>query len=195
MQFDAAHPSEYLGSDPVVEVGHPSIQALAATLREQSVDDAEFARVAFEWVRDEVAHSVDVQDRRVTLTASEVLDQRVGLCFAKSHLLAAVLRAGGIPTGLCYQQFTDEDRRPFLHGLVAMHVEGAWHRVDPRGNKPGVDAQFALDREQLAWAVDPTKGEKDLPTVHITPAPSVVTALGGAQDALELCRSGLPAAP
>ena len=62
-----------------------------------------FTRAAFEWVRDSIGHSYDVSDPRITLSATEVLEHRVGLCYAKSHLLAALLRAEGIPTGLCYQ--------------------------------------------------------------------------------------------
>lgn len=193
MILDAAAPSEYLGSDAVVETEHPSIRNLAADLRAGAESDADFARRAFEWVRDEVQHSVDAQDRRVTLTASEVLEHRVGLCFAKSHLLTAVLRAGSVPAGLCYQRFV-EDGRPFLHGLVAVHLHGAWHRVDPRGNKPGVDAQFSLGDERLAWKVDPARGEQDLPAVHVHAAGPVVEALTTAVDALDLCANGLPAA-
>lgn len=191
MNVEAAAPSEYLGSDSIVETDHPSIQELAAQLRTAATSDADFARRAFEWVRDEVRHSVDAQDRRVTLTASEVFEHRVGLCFAKSHLLAAVLRAGSVPAGLCYQRFV-EAGRPFLHGLVALHLDGAWHRVDPRGNKPGVDAQFSLGTERLAWEVDRAQGEQDLPTVHVHPATTVVDALKGSIDALDLCANGLP---
>lgn len=191
MNVDALAPSEYLGSDPIVETDHPEIRGLAASLRAGATDDADFARRAFEWVRDEVRHSVDAQDPRVTLTATEVLDRRVGLCFAKSHLLAAVLRAGSVPAGLCYQRFVDEGRA-FLHGLVAIHLDGAWHRVDPRGNKPGIDAQFSLGAERLAWTVDPARGEQDLPTVHVRPAVTVVEALRTADDALDLCANGLP---
>lgn len=191
MKLDATAPSEYLGSDAIVETDHPEIRGLAASLRAAATDDGDFARRAFEWVRDEVRHSVDAQDPRVTLTATEVLNHRVGLCFAKSHLLAAVLRAGSVPAGLCYQRFV-EDGRAFLHGLVAFHLDGAWHRVDPRGNKPGVDAQFSLGDERLAWKVDPAQSEQDLPTVHVQPAKTVVDALTAADDALHLCASGLP---
>lgn len=39
----------------------------------------------------------------VTWRASDVLRRGTGLCFAKAHLLAALLRAVGVPCGLCYQ--------------------------------------------------------------------------------------------
>ncbi|MGN0062764.1 MAG: transglutaminase family protein [Nocardioides sp.] len=187
-------PRDFLVGDDVVEVDHPDVRALAATLRATSgADDEAYARAAFEWVRDEVAHSWDARDPRVTVSASEVLGERVGLCYAKSHLLAALLRAEGVPTGLCYQRLRDDDYL-MLHGLVAVHLRGAWHRQDPRGNKPGVDAQFSLEGERLAWPVDPALGEEDLPGLHVHPDPGVVTALRGTVDVLSLCRNGLPGA-
>jgi transglutaminase-like putative cysteine protease len=190
MQLSADDPALYLAGDDVIEVQAPAVRRLAADLGAGSKDDETFARAAFEWVRDRVAHSVDVQDPRVTLTATEALAEGVGLCFAKSHLLAAVLRAGGVPTGLCYQRLAEGDTY-LVHGLVAVHLNGAWHRQDPRGNKVGVDAQFSLGEEQLAWPTD-SPGEFDYPEVRVSPAPEVVASLRAATDALALCREGLP---
>lgn len=189
--LDAGNPFDYLGADDVIQSGHPDVVALARGLRRGHPDDEGFGAAAFRWVRDEVAHALDAQDRRVTLTAVEVLRERVGLCYAKSHLLAALLRAGGVPAGLCYQRLRDGDRH-VLHGLVAVHLRGGWHRVDPRGNKPGVDARFSLDEESLAFVVDEGAGEWDWPMVFVSPARSVVRALAGADDNLALCAGGLP---
>lgn len=144
-------------------------------------------------MRDEVGHSFDVADPRVMVTASEVLEQCVGLCYAKSHLLAALLRAEGVPTALCYQLLHDEGTGGLvLHGLVAVHLRGRWHRQDPRGNKAGIDARFSLDDEQLAWQVEESLGERDVPTLFATPAREVVEALRGADDVLTLYGQGLP---
>jgi hypothetical protein len=118
----------------------------------------------------------------------------VGLCYAKSHLLVAVARAAGVPAGLCYQQLTDGGE-PFLHGLVAVYLAGSWHRQDPRGNRTGIDAQFRLGREQLAYPISKRSAGIDFPEVRVRPSPNVIAALRGARDALELCRSGLPATP
>lgn len=168
---------EFLGADSIIEAGHPEVVALARRLRAERPTDRTFARVAFEWVRDEVAHAGDARDPRVTLSASEVLQERVGLCFAKSHLLAALLRSEGIPTGLCYQRLRTPNGCYVLHGFVAVFLDGRWHRQDPRGNKAGVDAQFSLTGERLAWKVDPALGETDYPDVYASTAPPVVTAL------------------
>lgn len=189
--LDSAPPAEFLGADEFVCHTDPAVRALAAELRRGSDGDVAFARAAYEWVRDEVAHSVDARDPRVTATAAEVLEHRVGLCYAKSHLLAALLRAEGVPAGLCYQRLAHGDGY-VLHGLVAVHLEDAWHRLDPRGNTGNIDAQFALGEERLAWAVDPTLGEIDCPRIFGVPARSVVDALGGTDDVLSLCDAGLP---
>lgn len=152
--------------------------------------DVDFARRAFEHVRDSVAHSFDADDPRVTVAAREVLDGGVGLCYAKSILLAAVLRAGGIPTALCYQWLVDDDYF-MLHGLVAVHLDGGWHRQDPRGNKPGVDAQFSLAEELLAWPVRAELGERDLPALYVSPPPELVAVLRSVDDVRVLGQSGL----
>jgi hypothetical protein len=67
-----------------------------------------------------VQHSWDVRSHRVTRTASEVLVHREGLCHAKSHLLATLLRHLGVPSGLAYQRLTSGDtqeREYITHGL------------------------------------------------------------------------------
>jgi len=72
----------------------------------------------------------------VTLKASEVLENKTGFCYAKSHLLAAFLRANRIPSGLCYQRLSVyENGPPFcLHGLNAVFLPGiGWYRIDARG--------------------------------------------------------------
>jgi transglutaminase-like putative cysteine protease len=192
LKLQALAASTYLTGDEVIDVSHPSIKRLASTLRAQHADDVSFARAAFEHVRDTVLHSWDVQDSRVTLSASQTLREGVGLCFAKAHLLAALLRVEGIPTGLCYQRLADDGSSFTVHGLVAVHLQGAWHRQDPRGNKPGVDTQFSLVTERLAWPVRTELGEQDYPQLLVSPHPEVVRALRGATDVLALCRGGLP---
>mgnify|MGYP002336237517 CR=1 FL=1 len=191
MELVAEAPSAYVGSDDIIDVDHPAIQARSAHLAGQAASPVEYARTSYMWVRDIIRHSLDAQDSRVPITASQALQAGVGLCFAKAHLLTALLRAGGIPTGLCYQRLADGDGY-CVHGLIAVHMEGAWHRQDPRGNKPGVDAQFDLAREQLAWPVNVELGEVDYPRVFTTAHPTVLASLRGAGDALVLCDGGLP---
>ncbi len=117
---------------------------------------AAIAKACFEWVSDEVRHSVDYQMNPVTCRASDVLKYKTGYCYAKSHLLAALLRANEIPAGFCYQRLSIDDQgAPYcLHGYNAVYLpEIGWYRVGPRGNRKGVNAQFTPPKEQLAYSV------------------------------------------
>ncbi|WP_329153174.1 transglutaminase [Streptomyces sp. NBC_01456] len=170
--------SAYLAPSEAIDHGHPLIRATAATLAADAPDAYAYAEAAFMFVRDTLAHSADTGDPRVTWRASDVLAQRTGICHAKAHALAALLRARGIPAALCYQKFD------VVHGLVAVRLPGAerWVRQDPRGNKPGVDAQFRLDREQLAFPVRPECNELDYPVLFAEPHPVVLQCLREAVD-------------
>lgn len=163
--------SDYLAADAVVDLGHPAIRAKADALKAASDDPVERARAAFLFVRDEVEHVIDAADPRVTWRASDVLRERVGICHAKAHLLAALLRAQGIPAGFCYQELSA------LHGLNAVYLHGKWSRLDARGNRTGAGGEFSLDVERLAWPVDVARGERDHPEIHPAPAPVVVDFL------------------
>lgn len=87
----------YLKATAIIDYQHPTIQQLAQKLT--SGDDKTTAQACFEWVRDRIRHSSDYQMNPVTCRASEVLAYKTGYCFAKSHLLAALLRANSIPIG------------------------------------------------------------------------------------------------
>ncbi|MBO8184286.1 transglutaminase-like domain-containing protein [Streptomyces spirodelae] len=178
-----ADESAYLAADDVVDHTHPLVRETAARLSAGTDGElAAYARAAYEFVRDAIPHSADVGDWRITWRASDVLAERVGICHAKSHALVALLRAEGIPAGFCYQKLN------VLHGLVALRLPGSsrWVRQDARGNKPGVDAQFSLDREQLAFSVWPEKGECDYPVLYAEPHPVVLRALRHATDRAQL---------
>ncbi|MFF5536750.1 transglutaminase family protein [Streptomyces cinerochromogenes] len=181
--------SAYLAADEVIDHHHPVVRETAARLAAEAADSYEYARSAFEFVRDTIPHSRDSGDLRVTWRASDVLARRTGICYAKSHALAALLRAEDIPTALCYQRLTDDEGGHAVHGLVAVRFHGAWHRQDPRGNKPGVDARFSLDGERLAWIPDPAAGEREYPLLHAAPHPLVLAALRAARDRPHLSRT------
>lgn len=170
----------YLGASRHIDFAHPEVRAAARRLATRGGSQRDIARACFEFVRDEIAHSADVRRGPVTCSASSVLRNGVGFCYAKSHLLAALLRANGIPAGLCYQRLaTDDPRAPYcLHGLNAVYLEEfGWYRIDPRGNKPGVDARFDPPREALAFALGDDPRERDLPGIWIEPLPVVVEVL------------------
>ncbi|MBL1106719.1 transglutaminase family protein [Streptomyces sp. 5-8] len=174
--------SAYLAADEAVDHHHPVVRAVAARLAAGATDSYEYARAAYEFVRDAIPHSWDSGDPRVTWRASDVLALGTGICHAKSHALAALLRAEDIPTALCYQRLTGDAGGHMLHGLVAVRFNGAWHRQDARGNKAGVDARFSLDGERLAWIPDPASDELDYPVLYAAPHPAVLDVLRAAPD-------------
>ena len=171
--------SEFLKATEVIDADHPAVVARAQAIAAEQNDAVVVAKRCFEWVRDEIKHSHDYGLQAVTCAASEVLREGSGYCYAKSHLLAALLRANGIPAGLCYQRLSrDDNGEPYsLHGLNAIFLpDFGWYRVDPRGNRKGVDAQFSPPVEQLAFHVS-LPGEADLPEIWADPLPSVAHAL------------------
>lgn len=171
----------YLAGSRHIDFDDAGVVAQARALAAGAADARQIARRCFEFVRDEIRHSADFRLNPVTCRASDVLRHRTGYCYAKSHLLAALLRANGLPAGLCYQRLTigdDGHGAPYcLHGLNAVYLDGlGWYRIDARGNKPGVDARFTPPHEALAFALrDP--GECDLPGIHAEPLPAVVQLL------------------
>lgn len=170
---------QYLESSTYIDWTTPSIVALASQLSQSLDSDAAVARACFEWVRDEIQHCSDFKIDRIACTASDVLLYKAGFCFAKSHLLAALLRANGIPSGLCYQRLSlDGVGEPYcLHGLNAIYLQHyGWYKADPRGNKAGVDAQFCPPVEQLAFNLS-APGEYHLSGVWHRPMASVVNTL------------------
>ncbi|MES5824068.1 transglutaminase family protein [Streptomyces sp. RG80] len=180
---ETADLSAYLAAGEVIDHRHSLVRETAARLAEGVADSYEYARAAYEFVRDAIPHSQDSGDPRVTWRASDVLEQGTGICHAKAHALAALLRAEDIPTALCYQRLKHDDGSGFVvHGLVAVRFNGAWHRQDPRGNKPGVDARFSLDGERLAWVPDAESNEMDYPVLYAEPHPTVLSALQAAPD-------------
>ncbi len=174
---ESSNLQDYLNSTEVIDWCTPEVHQAAVSLSEGAPADVEKAKRLYEWVRGAIPHSADAGHETVTCRASQVLQKRTGICYAKAHLLAAMLRATGIPAGMCYQvlRYDDSSDRLVLHGLNGIYLEslGKWLRVDPRGNKPGVDAQFSVDEERLAFSVDPTLGEFDCPTVFAEPLASV----------------------
>ena len=169
----------YLAASDIIDWTHPRVFELAQCLAAGQETPMAIARACFEWVRDKIDHSVDHRLNPVTCSASEVLEHQTGYCFAKSHLLAALSRANHIPAGFCYQRLSIDDRgAPFcLHGFNAVYLsEFGWYRLDARGNKAGVNAQFCPPQEQLAYPIRLPE-ESDFPAILAQPLSMVVEAL------------------
>jgi transglutaminase-like putative cysteine protease len=187
---------EYLQASEVIDWQNPEILELAHRLASPDQTTEAIAKACFEWVRDEIYHSRDYQMNPVTCRASDVLKYQTGYCFAKSHLLAALLRAHQIPAGLCYQRLSIDDiGAPYtLHGLNAIFLPKiGWYRVDPRGNREGINAQFTPPQEQLAFAIRLWQ-EADFQNIFAEPLPMVLEVLQQSNTWDEVLRS-LPDIP
>ena len=170
---------DFLRCTEIIDFDDEAVAAKAKELGGGCDGDVEIAKRCFEFVRDEIRHTNDYKDDVTTCKASEVLAYGTGWCYAKSHLLAALLRANGIPTALCYQRLSVfDDGAPYcLHGLNAVYLKDyGWYRVDARGNKEGVNAQFSPPCEQLAFGLN-FEGEKDIDGLFADPMPVVTQAL------------------
>lgn len=189
--------SNYLLADKYVDFNKKIIQNKVSELFSDNFDEIQKIKIAFEYVRDEISHSWDIQSKRVTRTASEVLKYKEGICYAKSMLLAALLRCQGIPTGFCYQRLTLGDTPETgycIHALNAVFLSNInkWIRIDARGNTNGRNAQFLIDREQLAFPIRAEYDEVDYPTIFAKPIKITTQTLEDNTDCIEMIKSKLP---
>lgn len=186
----------FLGPGNVVDFTHPAIAKLAAEL--SSTTPEETGKRCFDWVRDNIQHSIDFKREEVPYIASDVLAVGTGFCTAKSHLLVALLRANGLPAGFCYQRLTfDGPTPPFcLHGFAAVWLEGyGWYRCDVRGNsKPGIHCEFTPGQENLAYPVQ-HPGECIYPSVWAEPWPDLIKAMRRLPRASHYCLAPIDADP
>ena len=181
---------EFLESSRYIDWQTPEVRGLALDLAANAESEEEVARRCFHWVRDEVVHSLDHERDPVTCRASDVLRFRTGYCFAKSHLLAALLRANEIPAGLCYQRLRLDDKGTAfcLHGLNAVRLsDHGWFRVDPRGNKADIHCEFNPPTESLAYSCS-EEGETFLNSMYSAPLPEIVNLLESSQSYGEVAR-------
>ncbi len=185
----------YLEDTIVVDWQTPIVyektRALTAGL--EAVDDR--LRALFEFVRDEIDHSFDIETDELTCNASQVLRSGHGLCYAKSHLLAAMIRGCGIPAGFAFQRLRSEGEgsRFVLHGFVGVYLTDRerWVALDARGDNDEVATVFSLEEPSLAYVPDPELGEETLPLVYSKPVKHIVEMLSKA-GSLERVRRTLP---
>jgi len=178
--------ARFLAQSQYIDWQDEQILAKAKHLASNTGNREEIARRCFEFVCDQIKHSVDFQMNPVTCKASDVLKFGTGYCYAKSHLLAALLRANNIPAGLCYQRLAINDQQFCLHGLNAVYLEEhGWYKVDPRGNNTKVQSGFCPPLESLAFMVT-REGEVDFANIYAEPLPVVVRVLEASNGYLEV---------
>jgi transglutaminase-like putative cysteine protease len=189
--------SKYLSSSKYIDYDKKIIQDKVNELFSKDLDEALKIKIAFEYVRDEISHSWDIQSHRITRTASEVLMHKEGICYAKSMLLAAILRSVGIPTGFCYQRLTlcnTPETGYCIHALNAVFIanKNNWIRIDSRGNTNGKNAQFFVDKEQLAFLIHPDYDEIDYRTIFANPIKITTKTLENNTDCIDMIKYKLP---
>ncbi|WP_199621259.1 transglutaminase-like domain-containing protein [Paenibacillus alkalitolerans] len=185
----------YLQASTYIDYNNDQIQDVILSFKQ----DTEIMRIraAFEYVRDEISHSMDIKNPEVTRKASEVLGKKHGICYSKSHLLAALLRGMGVPSGICYQRLTLYDKPEdgyCIHALNTVYLRELkrWIRLDGRGNKEGIDAQFSIEEEKLAFPIRVDYGERDILINFYEPHPDIIKTLETYTNSMEMCERGLP---
>ena len=158
---------DYLSETECIDYNNSVIQEKVMELKLKSDSQLKYIENAYKFVRDEISHSWDIKSEVVSRKASEVLINRTGICWTKTSLLAALLRANGIPSGFSYQFLTraddNADEGYIIHALNTVFISelNKWIRLDARGNKESVHADFCLDEEKLAFSIRSELGEVD----------------------------------
>ena len=184
----------YLEDTITIDWQTPGIMSTAKSLVDTSADAEDRIRRLFEFVRDEIDHSLDVETDIQTCRASEVLKERTGLCYAKSHLLAGFLRSAGFPAGLCYVRKAAEGRpgRFVLHAFNAVYwvPAASWIYLDARGNREGIDTQCRFEAPwSLAYWPEVDAGERFLPSIYKRPGKRILDILERAPNFDSVCKN------
>lgn len=146
----------FLQEDYYIDYSSGIIQSKAAKLFSENMTDLEKTKATYLFVRDEISHSFDCDAEIITARASDVLLHKTGICHAKANLLAALLRSQKIPTGFCFEHITlaDDDSLGYcVHAFNAVLLDRKWIKLDARGNKQGVNAEFSDTGSILAYPI------------------------------------------
>lgn len=190
MYTESDNLQDYLKKSEIIDFDNKLIVDKCLELQKSTSDEISLIKKVYEFVRDEIHHTGDIREMSVTCKASEVLEAGHGICCAKAHLFAAMLRYFGVPAGFCYQKLSSsrDVNTKFLHGLNAVYLKDLdkWIRLDARGNKPGRNAQFSICEEKISKKVNKDLGEEDSPVIFAEPNPTVIEILKTSKDMKEL---------
>lgn len=197
MKLQDSQLSAYLLDDPYLKINCEDIVALCHRLFDEMDKETDIIRKAFKFVLDQIDHSWDIKQTKVSISASDVLENGHGICYAKVNLLAALLKAMHIPTGFCYQKlllFSEAEGKYCIHALNAVYLrsQNRWIRLDARGNKLGIHAACSFTTEKLAFYPDRALGERDYDMIYVRPNPLTMAALEASSNILTLYVTDLP---
>lgn len=182
---------EYLIETQSIDYMNPLIQEKVTELKNQSKDKEEYIKQCYMFVRDEIPHSWDMGTIIISKTASEVLKNKTGICWTKSCLLAALLRANKIPSGISYQLLSlaeTGDEGHMIHALNTVYLENLkkWIRIDARGNVGNINEEISLDKDQIAFFTRSELGEIDYNDNHADLDEKLVKTLNESENLLKL---------
>ena len=84
---------DYLIETPSIDYVNFHIQERVQELKNQSDDNLDYIKRSYIFVRNEIPYSEDIETNMVLKTSNDVLKNKTGICWTKSLLLAALLRA------------------------------------------------------------------------------------------------------
>ena len=84
---------DYLIETPSIDYVNFHIQERVQELKNQSDDNLDYIKRSYIFVRNQIPHSEDIETNMVLKTSNDVLKNKTGICWTKSLLLAALLRA------------------------------------------------------------------------------------------------------
>ena len=132
----------YMEPTEIIDSDHPAVIETAIRLTRGCTEQSEQARALFTFVRDQIIYDFAPEFRSLAdWRASMTLERRSGMCQQKAVLLAALARACGIPSRLCFQTLRDykltaryvkligDNVLPW-HGLNALWLDGRWLHAD-----------------------------------------------------------------
>lgn len=173
----------FLRETEYIDFSSPLIVKKAEQLFNHSQSDVEKVRIAYEFVRDEIPHSFDINAKVITSKASDVIKYRTGICHAKANLLAALLRSQGIRAGFCFQHLTlaDDDSMGYcVHAFNAVYINNRWVKIDTSANINEENAQFSLEEPILAFPNRPEYDEYFWPGIYANPHKDTMKMLDAA---------------
>jgi hypothetical protein len=186
----------YLQHDKYVDFDNPMVADKAMELTKSCKSVYEKIQAVYYFVRDDIAHTWDAKDSVITISASDVLENKTGVSYSKANLLAALMRANGIYTGFCYQRikrFSHDDKLA-IHALNAVYEPDLrrWIRLDARGNNYEFNADFSLNESQLGYPIRPELGEFEFEDLIAVPLPSTMAVLERSTNAIKMYYNDMP---
>lgn len=139
-------PAAALQATPMIDAGHPAVQALAQEVTAGLASPRERAVGLYYAVRDRFRYDPYRVDLSVAgLQASRVIADGFGWCVPKAVLLAALCRAAGIPARLGLADVRNHLSTArlretmgtdmfYCHGYTAVLLDGQWVKATPAFN-------------------------------------------------------------